>query len=232
MTFKTIVNSTATIPYDVNDNFLYVANGSIMPKIGVSLEYTTNSYNIGSSTQKFNTLYLNGIVDSQNGYSLTGIQWFEIVNHIISSATANIEFSVDGLGYKNYKVVVIGEYNSQSAGSSNYHRIYINHDSSTSIDEYVGIDIFNGQAISSEFFDYGLSSGTPTKAIIDFEIYGDGLFKKVYDRNIYNNRFSCGILFDSTATVASTITSIKYITTFTTSTVINVGTNIIIYGSK
>jgi hypothetical protein len=65
MAFFNIENSTSTSPYDMNDNFLHVANTSITPKGGTELLETTSIYNIGSSSYIWNRGYFSGTISAE-----------------------------------------------------------------------------------------------------------------------------------------------------------------------
>jgi hypothetical protein len=92
MNFFDIANSMTTDPGMMNDDFLAVAQGTILPKYGDKLRPTTSTYDIGSATYRFKTTYCTNIyegdVEDTNGRNLL---WQEIT--AISTSTTRIEIT-------------------------------------------------------------------------------------------------------------------------------------------
>ena len=74
-------------PTPVNENFYHVAQGSITPKDGALLADAADTYDIGSSANKFDTLYCDTI--NKSG----GFLWDFVGQTNVLSATAQISFT-------------------------------------------------------------------------------------------------------------------------------------------
>ena len=111
--FRVVQNSTTADAADINDNFYYIAQGTIFPFGGDDLDYTTSS-NLGSATYRWKTLYCNTMVAASFNPDIS-IRY--IATTILSGDSSRIE--VSGLsGEKNINI----EYfiNTQVTGSSVY----------------------------------------------------------------------------------------------------------------
>ena len=132
MAFSIIVNSTATIPYDVNDNFTFVSRGSITPKAGVELEETTSSYNIGSATNLFNNSYFSGSISCNTISGISGYIFEKVFSTVITATATSIEITgLNGDDDKNYYLIFNGTTAPQTISGANLY-IFFNNDSSSS----------------------------------------------------------------------------------------------------
>lgn len=132
MSFTNVVNSTATIPYDMNDNFIHVAQGSITPKNGTSLEETSSSLNIGSSVNKWNNGYFSGSIHCDTITS--EINTFKLVYSLtLTLSTDKIE--ITGLDGDNDLHYFINHQSTQTGGASS---LFFNNDS-TAAHYYGGV---------------------------------------------------------------------------------------------
>ncbi|MDY6888129.1 MAG: hypothetical protein SVV88_10915, partial [Pseudomonadota bacterium] len=61
MSLTTFVSSTLTDAIEINDNFKHVGQGNLLPMGGSGLDNTTSVYDLGSSTYKWNNLFVNNI---------------------------------------------------------------------------------------------------------------------------------------------------------------------------
>jgi hypothetical protein len=130
MSFHEIVNSTATIPYDINDNFLYVAQGSITPKTGAMLEETTSTINIGSSTNRWNKGYFSGDIFSNVATIAANKTFLEVTSIELSAATSKID--ITGLnGDTDCNYFIVASFMKPSNGGE-YVRLWVNGDSNAS----------------------------------------------------------------------------------------------------
>lgn len=93
MSFTDIANSSTTSPTDMNDNFLWVAQGSALPMAGDRMANTSATQNIGSATYKFRTLYCDNLIISSNTADASGMNllWTKITE--IVTTTSRIEIT-------------------------------------------------------------------------------------------------------------------------------------------
>jgi hypothetical protein len=59
--FTIFQNSTTAYANQVNDNFYHFADGNLIPRGGVSLTATDSVYDLGSSTYRWKTTYINSV---------------------------------------------------------------------------------------------------------------------------------------------------------------------------
>ena len=67
MPFNIIQKGQKTDPEKINENFTWIGVGDLLPRAGNSLTATTNVYNLGSSSKRYNNIYIKDI----RGNSLT-----------------------------------------------------------------------------------------------------------------------------------------------------------------
>ena len=129
MSFNIFVHSTASDATEVNDNFYHFAQEDLYPRGGVSLTTADATYNLGSSTAKwenlyFNNLYANSISSQEDSiWSLVVDQLFE------GDAVGSGRIEITGLNGdvdKNYLIYI----NQLSSGTPiGTVQMYINQDS-------------------------------------------------------------------------------------------------------
>ena len=115
MAWHNIVSSTTVDSSDMNDNFLYVGQGSRFPmtSFGADMGYTTGVYDLGSSAFRWGTIYANSI--SVSGSIATDSGLMTLISEVTLSATAN---QVDFLNLNGdvYNTVNIFFYSNFSTG--------------------------------------------------------------------------------------------------------------------
>lgn len=97
MAFRILLNSTTADASDVNDNFFWGAQGSIIPMGNSSLEYTDSAYDIGSQVYRWNVLYC-GTIASGSIHS-GGLTYEYLERKDISAPTTTI--AITGLNGDN-----------------------------------------------------------------------------------------------------------------------------------
>ena len=107
MAWHNIVSSTTVDSSDMNDNFLYVGQGSRFPmtSFGADMGYTTGVYDLGSSAYRWSNVYANSISVS-GSISASKLMTLE-ADIIVSVATAKVEIlGLNGDNATNFLVVV------------------------------------------------------------------------------------------------------------------------------
>jgi len=208
MAFHIIENSTATIPYDMNDNFLHVAQSSITPKSGTELNETTSSINIGSSTYLWNKAYFSGIVYS-NELSITSNKTLVHVASVeLTAPAARIE--ITGLnGDADISYFIISSFIANTAVSTSYAGMYINGDSSTS--NYKSVRFLGNTSTSHDYVFCGVNSVNPNirNNYMNFRSK-TGTMRKAMSKysDVTFGEATTSIYTDTT----STVTSLVYVT--------------------
>jgi hypothetical protein len=243
MPFHNIINSLAAIPYDANDNFLFVAQGSIYPRTGEDLESTTGVYDIGSATKKFNDVYISGQLNYSGTSTYSG-SWQEMSRYVFSANTSSISINVNSDNDKNYKLIHIFHGNTVSAIYAN---LYFNGFS-------VGSGSVYGRGVNNGFISppndkgindtddewiklvdyYGVNEKFTDLSVVD--IYSFGQIKH-YTKNsvyttsfltttaVYTNNFTMGRIF------VDTISTIK-IEYSGSASADNTGTVVVLYRTQ
>ncbi|MCP4648901.1 MAG: hypothetical protein GY853_02305 [PVC group bacterium] len=93
MSLTTFVHSTTARAEEVQSNFEFVGIGDLLPRGGSSLEPTTEVYDLGSDSYKWNNLFC-GNVDIVNSVStVDNTLWVLIGEHTCQTNTATVEFT-------------------------------------------------------------------------------------------------------------------------------------------
>ena len=111
MTWHKIQNSLTADASDMNDNFGHLVSGSIEPysSAGVSFISTDSSYDLGTTTTRYNNYYGNQIF-LQNNLDLG--TFYLISENILSSQTSSIEITGlngDSVNYYNIIIYTVSE---------------------------------------------------------------------------------------------------------------------------
>lgn len=91
MTFRIIQHSTTCDASDVMDNFYHIAQGSVTPNVRPDLDPTDSTYDLGSSSYKWDNLYVSSIGNAT--IDSNGTTWELITKTSPNSATSRIEFT-------------------------------------------------------------------------------------------------------------------------------------------
>lgn len=92
MTFRIFQNSTTVDASDSNDNFYHIAQGSISPMDGTLLGNTTGVLDLGSSSYRWNNIYVNSIVTSD--LVTNDKTWETIYNDTLNSNSSSWQISI------------------------------------------------------------------------------------------------------------------------------------------
>lgn len=109
MAFRIFYNSTTADSQDMNDNFYHIAQGSIMPRTGQSLTSTDSAYDIGSSSYKWDSAYIDTINCSTVSFtgSITCDKiWTFLYEYTMPSGTSSARVEITGVDYEYYKFIV------------------------------------------------------------------------------------------------------------------------------
>ncbi len=145
MFFTIIENSTTTDPYSMNDNFLYVGQGSILPKRGINLDSTNGVCNLGNTATAWDNVYTDNLNIANEIYDDSGntLLWTEIYSTIVSIGTSRIE--IIGLNLNKFNSIdvfstlitqeygVVSLYPNGDSTSANYIQKYITWDNVLSV---------------------------------------------------------------------------------------------------
>jgi hypothetical protein len=109
MPFTILANSTLSDAPTLNNNFYHAAQGTRLPRTGISLTETTGTYDLGNATYKWNSIYANKIyTDSITTSGNVFIKYLEIN---LSASTNRIEITGlngDVNNFMNLKLHIIG----------------------------------------------------------------------------------------------------------------------------
>lgn len=99
MSFTILANSSTAEPVEVNEDFKWVAQGTVTPKFGATLTAQTSTKDLGAAATRWKKLYCSNIdcasltaAGTAIG-SISAIMWQEVVNYELSSNTTRLEFS-------------------------------------------------------------------------------------------------------------------------------------------
>jgi len=122
--FEPLINSTTAFDDEMNYNFYHVAKGTILPRGNSYLEATTGTYDIGSTTYPWASVYVNNVhVNSSTSYTGTCLLWIKLTEVYLSMT----RLEITGLnGDRFYTLDIITRLNSDTA-STMY--MYFNGDS-------------------------------------------------------------------------------------------------------
>lgn len=122
MAFRILKHSTTADASDVNDNFFWGGQGSILPMDGASLAYTTGAVDLGSSAYKWDTLYC-GTVTADEIHS--GGILYEYVERVSIDAptTTMITTNINGDDSNEYLVVF---YFVKPTATTHHYKLHLN----------------------------------------------------------------------------------------------------------
>jgi len=113
MTYRKLIDSTTADAADMNDNFYHIGKGSILPMAGDYLRYTDSSCDLGSSTYKWNNVFVNNL-DAVNILTSTAITsdklWTLLAEYSVDSThtgTTRIEFASLGSSPQEYYIQAV-----------------------------------------------------------------------------------------------------------------------------
>ena len=142
MAFSPVVNSATALDDEMNYNFYDLAQGTVLPKTGTSFTPTTSVIDIGSSTYRWKSLYVDSIhADSITCYASTSVLWTKITEVYLSTSNAGrVEISsLNGDLYHTFDIIT-----RMSAETAATMRMYFNGDSTTA--NYAKVNLQNSLA--------------------------------------------------------------------------------------
>ena len=181
MTFRIFENSTTADASDTNDNYYHIGQGSRLPMGESLLAATTDVYDLGSETYKWNEFHANSC--TYDNLNANGITWEYLTRTIIDTATDRIEFS--GLtpdDAKEYMIIYKIVSDTSTAAQFNF---YANEISSSS---YYPSTHFVGNVSASVTATTGAGMMAYTTAPTTTSLYSFGQIKFAVDSNLVLNK--------------------------------------------
>lgn len=244
MPFHNIVNSLAAIPYDANDNFLFVAQGSIYPRTGDDLETTTGAYDIGSTTKRFNDVFVSGQLNYSGTSTYSG-SWQEMARYTFSVNTASISIDVNSDNDKNYRIIHMIRGNTVTSITPS---VFFN-GLSSGADGVDGVGIYdsfqsppNDKSLADdsdwiylgEWYAWSDTSYNPIDildiycfgSVKHYTLVGNSGISKMTSTSVYTHKFNTGRIF------VNTLTNIKIEYRGSSTTADNTGTVVIVYRTQ
>lgn len=169
MAFTPLVKGTLISHTEVNDNFSFIHEGSLIPRAGASLAATDNTSDLGAVAATWNNVHAQNI-DIQGSITNT----LKVIAEVTLSATA-IEIEVTGLDGDTDEIYQF-IFNASSDTTANFTpTININQDSGTNygnqIFQALGGVAVASRAVNQKFWLFGTLRGSTTVTLVKGIMY-------------------------------------------------------------
>ena len=215
MAFTIFTDSTTADANQVMANFTHIAKGDRLPRGGTSLDATTSTYNLGSSTYYWSTVFCDTL--DYSGTLTTNKMWMLLADVMLTAGSTRVEISgLNGDMEGAYKIVYVGYDNMKfilnNVSSASY---------AYSFKQYGNTlwDFIPTQETSSTYFSLTPSPLSPIKA--EIFISPDSGYTKTVRWEVQNGN-SVNVLSDDyyfvagvcNANITGTLTSITFYLNF------------------